>query len=92
MTESVGRSVGLGKSHRIGAEEPSELRSELKEKMPPGAPVVGPKDLALLLVHFEICGEEGLGGEEPGGAPEPPLPEGGASVVSHGGEGVGSGE
>jgi len=73
--------VGFGKSGVIRSiDEPSDLRAQLIENMSPSAPVMRSKELGFLVVHFEICSEDELPGEDPGPAPVPPCP----CIVTHG--------
>lgn len=76
--------VGLRKDSTIRVDEPSDLRSHLTENMSPNASVVGTKELGFLLIHFKICGKDGLPGEDPSPAPFPPFPYRGACIVTHG--------
>ncbi|KAB1207640.1 CMP-sialic acid transporter 4 [Morella rubra] len=71
--------VGLRKSHFVGAHKLSDLIPDLVENVSPATFVMRAKHLCFFLVHFQIRGENGLPRENPRPAPVPPLPYGTAA-------------
>ncbi|KAH6812004.1 hypothetical protein C2S51_025766 [Perilla frutescens var. frutescens] len=84
---------GLGETDIVGAEQlAAELGGDLVKDMAPAALALAADGGDLFLIHFEIGGEGGFSGEDPGPPPIPPLPHGTAGVLAHGGYGFGAAE